>query len=87
MKIQKKDGSLEDFDRAKITNGLAKAGASLDQAESIAGQIETWIQNTAVNGSISSNEIKAKVLDFLQPVNPDAAAKFGAYQKPVSPTE
>ena len=59
----------------------------MDQAESIANQIETWAQSVVVNESIRVDEIKTKVLELLKPVNPDAAAKFEAYQKPVSQTE
>jgi len=78
---------LEDFDRTKIVNGLVKSGASSEQAESVASQIEAWAQSAAVNGLIRSSEIKTKLLELLQPINPAAAAKFQAYQKPVNPTE
>lgn len=81
IKVQKKDGTLQDFDRGKVNDGAVKAGASFDQAQSVASQIEIWIQGAAVNGVIKSSDIKTKVIEFLQPANPNAAAKFGAYRK------
>jgi len=84
IKVQKKNGSLQDFDRSKVTNGLVKSGATFDQAESVAAQIEAWIQGAAVNGLVKTSEIRTKILEILQPINPDAAAKFGAYRKPIN---
>lgn len=81
IKVQKKDGSLEDFDRSKVSNGVVKAGASFDQAESVASQVETWAQGVAVNGMVKSSDIRMKVLEFLQSTNTAVAAKFGAYKK------
>ena len=83
IKVQKKDGRLEDFDRSKVSNGVVKSGASLDQAESIANQTETWAQGAAVNGVISSGDIRAKVLELLRAVNPESATRYETYQKPV----
>lgn len=81
IKVEKKDGRLEDFDRSKIVNGIVKSGAAPEQAEGIAAQIETWAQGAAVNGVIKSSDIRPKVLDLLRSVNPEAAASFAAYKK------
>jgi len=81
-KVQKKDGNLEDFDRNKITNGLVKAGASADQAEKVASEIEAWLPTAAVNNVINSLDIRVKGLDVLKVVNPEIAAKFEGFQKP-----
>jgi len=81
IKMEKKDGRLEDFDRNKISGGVAKSGASPAEAESIANQIETWAQSAAVDGVVKSSAIRTKVLELLRSVNPEAAATFEAYKK------
>lgn len=84
MKVQKKDGRLDDFDRSKILAGLIKSGATPDQAETITKQVEGWIPEVAVNGMIRSSEIRVKALEALRIVNPQAAANFETYKKPTT---
>lgn len=81
IKIQKKDGSLEDFDRSKVSSSVIKSGGSAQEAESIGAQIGNWVQSAAVDGVVKSSQIRAKVLETLQSSNPGAAAKFAAYRK------
>jgi len=81
IKIRKKDGRLEDFDRNKITGGIIGSGATPEQAENIARQVEAWIQGTATDGVVDSNSVKGKVLELLRPANPEAVEKFQAYKK------
>lgn len=80
-KVQKKDGNLEDFDRSKITNGLVKAGASEEEAEKVASEIEAWLPTAAVDNVVNSLDIRVKGLDALKTVNPEVAAKFEDYKK------
>lgn len=82
MQVQKRDGSLEEFDRSKISGGVVKAGTTPDQAESITTQVETWAQGAAVDGVVMASGIRMKVLELLRTVNPEAAAVFEAYKKP-----
>jgi transcriptional regulator NrdR family protein len=81
-KIQKKNGSLEDFDITKITNGLIKAGTTADEAEKVASEIESWLPTAAVDNVVNSLDIRMKGLDVLKIINPEIAAKFENYQKP-----
>lgn len=81
VKVQKKDGRLEDFNRDKVSGGIVKSGASPEEAENIAVQIETWAQGAAVNGVVKSSDIRVKVLELLRPINSAAAATFEAYKK------
>jgi len=85
VKVQKKDGRLEDFDRNKVINGVVKSGATPEQAEEVARQIDTWLPTAAVNGVIHSRMIRGKVLELLRGTNPTAAASFESYQKPPAP--
>lgn len=82
MQIQKKDGRMEPFDRNKVLGGVIKSGATPEQAESIATQIEAWAQTAAIGGVIRSSEVRIKVLELLRLVNLEAAANFETYQKP-----
>ncbi|MGB9706873.1 MAG: ATP cone domain-containing protein [Microgenomates group bacterium] len=84
VKVQKKDGRLEDFDRNKVVAGVIKSGATPEQAEEVARQVEVWVPTAAVNGVIHSGAIREKVLEVLRAVNPTAAASFESYQKPAS---
>lgn len=82
VKVQKKDGRLEDFQRAKVVAGVMKSGADFDQAQEVGRQVEAWVGGAAVNGVITSEAIRQKVLEVLRAVNPTAAAAFEAYRKP-----
>ena len=82
IKVKKKDGQLEAFDRSKIVNGLVMSGASTGEAENIANQIEAWAPGSATDGAVNSSDIKAKLLELLETANPEAVASFKAYKKP-----
>jgi len=82
VKVQKKDGRLEDFDRNKVINGVIKSGATPEQAEEVVRQVEMWLPTAAVGGVISSTTIRMKVLEVLRGLNPNVAASFEAYRKP-----
>lgn len=84
FKVQKKDGTVQDFDRNKILGGLTKSGASLEEAEKVTAQIEGMLAGIAVDGVIQTVQLREKVLEGLRAVNPTAAAAFESYQKPAS---
>ena len=81
IKIEKRDGSLEDFDRNKVSGGLVGAGVASEDAERIAEEVQSWIQELAVNGVIKASDIKLKVLELLRPINPEIATRFENYHK------
>lgn len=81
FRVQKKDGTLEDFDKGKITSGVVKAGGSEEDAEKILAGIEAWLPTSAVNGVVKSVDIREKGLEILREVNPAAAANFESYKK------
>ncbi|MDP2860329.1 MAG: hypothetical protein Q8N98_01285 [bacterium] len=81
VKIQKKDSRLEDFDRNKVLGGAIKSGASGEEAENVAKQIEVWVETAAVNGVVNSTELRSKILEILRLVNPNAAVSFENYRK------
>lgn len=81
-KVQKKDGSLQDFDRAKIVGGVVSAGGSAEDAERVATEVEAWLATAAVNGVVNSADLRNKGLEVLRTVNPTVAASYEAYKKP-----
>uniref|UniRef100_A0A7C5YRX4 ATP-cone domain-containing protein n=1 Tax=candidate division CPR3 bacterium TaxID=2268181 RepID=A0A7C5YRX4_UNCC3 len=82
--VHKKDGRLEPFMREKVVNGMVKAGATQEQANNIADQIERWILETAQKRVVETLDIRAKLLELLRPINPQAATSFESYVKPTS---
>ena len=81
LKVQKKDGSAEDFDRSKVKNGILSSGATEEQAESITVQIESWAPTAASNGIIKALDIKTKLLELLGGINPAAKTTFENFKK------
>ena len=84
LKVEKKDGTQEDFDRNKVASGIVKSGAASDVAENVASQVESWANTSAVAGVVRSSDIRAKLLELLRVSNPVVASAFEAYQKPVA---
>lgn len=82
LQVEKKNGQLQAFDRSKVSAGLIRSGASVEEAENVASQVEVWAQNTAVDGIIKSLDLRAKVLEILKTVNEAVAIAFENYQKP-----
>ena len=79
--VQKKDGSLVDFDQNKIVTGVLKAGGTQENAQKIAADIKAWLPVVAVNNMVKALDIRNKVIEELKIVNPTAAANFESYQK------
>jgi len=80
LQVQKKDGSSQDYDRRKLLTSLIRAQATPEQAMRVATDIETWLvsQNLQV---VQSDVIKARIIEDLKRVNPDAAHNYEAYKK------
>lgn len=87
IKVQKRDGRIEPFMREKLLNGMIKAGATQDQANSVADQIESWALGAAQNGVIKTSDIRTKLLELLRTVNAQAAMAFESYIKPTPPEQ
>jgi transcriptional regulator NrdR family protein len=82
LQVQKKDGRLQPFEKEKVAAGLIRSGASVEEAENVASQVEAWAQTNAANGVVNSLDLRAKVLEVLKTVNANVATAFESYQKP-----
>ena len=80
IKVQKRDGTMEAFDRSKIVSGLTNAGATVQEVEKVVGQIEAWVQGVA-GGVVKSVDIRAKVIEMLRTANATVASAFEGYSK------
>lgn len=80
--VRKKDGQVQDFDRTKITSGVVNAGATPEEAERVAVEVENWLPTVVTEGIVEAAALRDKVLEVLGMVNPTVAGVFGAYQKP-----
>lgn len=87
FKVRKNDGTVVDFDRSKITQGITKAGGSEQEAEAAADEIEKWLPGVVNEGIVNSLQIRAKVLELLKQTNATVAMDFEMFQKPVKPVE
>lgn len=79
MQVQKRDGSLEDFDQGKIARVVHAAGLTEDQAQTLAETLNQWA-NAIGKPLISTREIRDKVIEELYKVNRNAANLFVWYQ-------
>jgi len=79
--VQKKNGSLVDFDQNKIITGIIKAGGSQENAQKIATDIETWLPTVVVNNVVKVLDIRSKVIEQLKTVDSTVATNFESYQK------
>jgi transcriptional regulator NrdR family protein len=80
MNVEKRDGTVEAFDRSKVVRSCASAGATPEQCEMIATGIEQWMSNA--NGApVKSTEIRDRVIEALRTESPDTASAFEAYVK------
>ena len=81
LKVQKKDGRVEDFDIDKIKNGIMASGATEVQVQNVAAEIESWASTHSINGIVRTPDLKAKLLEILSGVNPKAKANFESFKK------
>jgi transcriptional regulator NrdR family protein len=82
IKVEKRDGSLQDWDKGKVLNSLAQVGLSSVETESVANLIEAWVIKNAPNDTVKSDVVRTKVIELLGIINPEASQKFAAYRKP-----
>lgn len=76
MRVVKKDGSIEEFDKEKIKGSCLKAGAAPDVAEKIANEIENLVYE-----EMSTEEIRVLVLSRLRKADRSCVDKWMDYEK------
>lgn len=81
MKVQKRDGNLEDFDQEKIARVMVAAGLTPEQATEIATTIASWSQAQAADTILSTYQIREKLLELLTPTYPAVANLYAWYEQ------
>lgn len=84
FKVRKKSGELEEYNRDKVVEGVVHAGASLEEAERVAAEIDAWLPQAVAEGVVDSSQIRGKVIEILRPVNQIAAGDYEGFQKPAT---
>lgn len=82
-KVQKKDGSLEDFDRNKLFQSIMRAGGTKEEAEKVTTTVESWLPGAVVSGVITTSAVREKVLETLRIVSPVVAGDYETFKKQV----
>ncbi|MEN6342691.1 MAG: ATP cone domain-containing protein [Methanospirillum sp.] len=72
--VSKRDGRTEEFMPEKIVVSAVKSGASPAAAREIAGEVQ---QNA--RGTVSTQEIRSRVLEGLESRNPDWRRNWEVY--------
>jgi transcriptional regulator NrdR family protein len=78
VKVKKRVGHMEDFDRAKLKASLKKAGAKEEHATKV-----TEIVAGKVKEGMAANEIRRMAATELRRLDATAAQKYEAFKKPV----
>lgn len=78
MKVVKRNGSIEDFDLAKIERVVIAAGLSPEKASELSQKVSVSFSG---QNEVNSIEIRDEVLSALKEMDQYAANMFDWYQK------
>lgn len=77
--VKKRDGSFEEFNPDKIMRVLQAAGLETSQAKLVADAITAFVNHNGEN-TISSRQIREKVIEELSRINRYVADLFAWYE-------
>ncbi len=75
MNVRKSDGSLEEFDRQKVKDGICKAYESAGE-KCVDLMLESIVNNLFLYDNIKSSEIRRQVEDALMSINKKVAKEY-----------
>jgi len=78
MRVKKRNGGEEEFIREKIVVAIVKAGGSLENARTIAKEVENVF---AARDAVTTEEIKGEVLNRLKDRDVKAYQNWLSYKK------
>jgi len=79
--VIKRNGSMEAFDKSKISMGLTHAGLLVSDANNIADQVEQWLPEVLEDDKVDSFVIRDRLVELLEEMDPQAAQRFLEYKK------
>lgn len=77
--VLKRDGSRENYDENKIIRVVTAAGLTPDQAEKLGNNVTKWVDSLNQT-TVSTLQIRDKVIKGLKKVNDNAAGLFTWYE-------
>jgi transcriptional regulator NrdR family protein len=80
VKVIKRDGLEENFEKEKIIKVLIAAGLNAPDAASVAEKVSDWA-NTLDAKAIKSTDVADKVIEMLKDTNPYIADLFTWYEQ------
>jgi transcriptional regulator NrdR family protein len=83
LKVEKKDGEVEEFQVTKLRGSCMYAGASAEEAEKVTQDMQQWALENHQNGVVKTADMRAKIIELLKQLNPDAASRYESYKKPI----
>ena len=78
VRVKKRSGAMQDFDKAKLKASLKKAGAKEEHATTVAEMIEGRVRE-----EMTTFEIKRLAATELKGLNPRAAQSYETFRKPM----
>jgi transcriptional regulator NrdR family protein len=80
IKVQKRNGSIEDYDPNKIKRVVIAAGLNEEEAEKLVQAVNRQIEERGKT-QVTSIQIRDQVIIEIQKLNRNAANKFIWYEK------
>jgi transcriptional regulator NrdR family protein len=77
VKVEKRDGRIQDFVQSKIEASVEKAGATVEQAVQVAKTVAKKVANMV---EVSSAKLSDYVVTALRKINKKAADAYVAYR-------
>lgn len=77
VKVKKRSGPMQNFDKAKLEGSLEKAGAKEEHVTKVADTIAGKVRE-----GMETNEIKRIATSELKGINPQAAQAYETFTKP-----
>jgi len=84
--VKKRDGSSETYEENKIIRVVTTAGLAADKARDLGAFVTDWINNLP-DTSISSLQIRDKVLELLTAADENAANLYRWYETTKEPQQ
>ena len=81
LKIQKRDGSIENWSEDKIVTSIAKAGVPLNEAETYAAKLKSWAKTNSNNGTLRSTQLRDSVIAEIEASYPAEAENYKVYKQ------
>jgi len=80
FKVRRDNGEIADYDTKRLMASIIRSLATPDEALKVATNVETWLVGKNLE-IVDTSEIRAKVVEELNKLNPDTAHAYGLCRK------